>query len=110
MSLNINRDPVPATKKEWAITSLVAVICFALMFPLSQVSYPLAILTGIPSFFSFYLLFCYLLVLFKDEPNSPHSEIKDNQREKVNHLLPIFLIGLPSVCAILALIILACYN
>lgn len=112
MSLNINPDPAPLTRHELKISLVVFLISLsvAIVSGLLKV-YPLAILAGVPAYISFYLFFCDLLVIYKNPPYpSAHRKQKEAQREKIEKVLPFFLIGAPSVCLILALAILFCYN
>lgn len=111
MSLNINADPEPFNKKELTTTTLILAIStfVAVVFGMLKV-YPIAMPAGVVAAICGYLLFCDLLVLSKNVPNSPHQETRDRQQTKVNKALPLILIGLPTVCTILALIILSCYN
>jgi len=112
MSLNINPDPAPMTRHELKVNLSVFLISLAIIIVSGILKvYPLAILAGIPAYISFYLFFCDLLVIYKDPPYpSAHREQKEAQRSKVNKTLPFVLIGIPSVCLVLALAILFCYN
>lgn len=112
MSLNINPDPAPLNRHELKTNLSVFLISLAIAIVSGILKvYPLAILAGIPAYISFYLFFCDLLVIYKDPPYpSAHRLQKEAQREKISKALPLVLIGIPSICLILALIIFLCYN
>lgn len=112
MSLNINPDPAPMTRHELKTNLLVFVISLATAIASGILKvYPLAIISGIPAYISFYLFFCDLLVIYKNPPYpSAHRLQKEAQQNKINKALPLLLIGAPSVCLVLALVILFCYN
>ena len=112
MSLNINPDPAPLNRHE--LKTNLSVFLFSLAIAIISgilKVYPLAILAGIPAYISFYLFFCDLLVIYKDPPYpSAHRLQKEAQREKINKVVPFLFIGAPSICLVLALAILFCYN
>lgn len=111
MSLNINPDPAPMTRHELKANLLVFLISLAIAIVSGLLKvYPLAILAGIPAYISFYLFFCDLLVIYNNYPHSAHRAQKEAQRNKINKVLPFLLIGAPSICLVLALAILFCYN
>lgn len=112
MSLNINSDPAPLNRHELKTNLSVFLISLAIAIISGILKvYPLAILAGIPAYISFYLFFCDLLVIYKDPPYpSAHRLQKEAQREKISKALPLVLIGIPSICLVLALAILFCYN
>lgn len=112
MSLNINPDPAPLSRHELKVNLAV----FLISLSISTISgllkvYPLAIISGVPAAISFYLFFCDLLVIYNNPPYpSAHRVQKEAQQEKISKALPFLFIGTPSVCLILALLILFCYN
>ena len=105
MSLNMSRDPSPFSRKELVITATVAVGTAALAAILSQFSLPPAILLGTVSFYAFYLLFCDLIVIYKEVPHSSYSQAKESQKDKINSVLPFLFVGLPVFLCLLVIII-----
>jgi len=112
MSLNINPDPAPLTRHELKVNLVIFLISLAITIISGLLKvYPLAILAGIPTYISFYLFFCDLLVIYNNPPYpSSHRRQKESQQSKINKALPFLFISVPSVCIVLALAILFCYN
>lgn len=102
-----NSDPEPMTKRGAGFTLLATIGLTALTF---IIPWPAALLSGIPAYICWWCLFGDLFCVYKSDPYSPHGKLREERQAQNSRLLPIVLIGLPSVLCVLALVILLCYN